>query len=77
MVSVHFTAKGSGSGVPLELEFCQLITVIDARIYRVDQYLSRESAEQDWRPERVTGPLARPRAASRGAPPWPSATASG
>jgi ketosteroid isomerase-like protein len=55
MVSVQFTARGSGSGVPLELEFCQLLTVIDAKIYRVDQYLSRDSAEQDCVPSEPPG----------------------
>jgi hypothetical protein len=55
MVSVHFTARGSGSGVPLELEFCQVLTVIDAKIYRVDQYLSRENAEQDCVPSESPG----------------------
>jgi ketosteroid isomerase-like protein len=46
IVPIRFRARGSGSGVPMELEFCQVLTLAGERIYRVDQYLSRGSAEE-------------------------------
>jgi hypothetical protein len=38
------TATGRSSGVPLELEFWQLGTVVDGRIDTVDQYTDRDEA---------------------------------
>jgi ketosteroid isomerase-like protein len=46
LVPIHFRAKGAGSGFPMELDFCQVITVREGRIHHVDQYLSRESASK-------------------------------
>ena len=45
IVPIHFTGRGTGSGVPMELDFCQVLTLEGERIYRVDQYESRDSAE--------------------------------
>jgi ketosteroid isomerase-like protein len=44
LVPVHFEAKGVGSGFPMQLDYCQVITVRDGRIHQVDQYLSRGAA---------------------------------
>jgi ketosteroid isomerase-like protein len=44
LVSVHFHARGSGSGFPMELDYWQVITMRDARIHRVDNYLTRARA---------------------------------
>jgi ketosteroid isomerase-like protein len=44
VVSVHFRARGAGSGFPMELDYWQVIEMRDDRIYRVDNYLSRRRA---------------------------------
>ena len=46
LASVHFHARGTGSGVPMDFDFWQVITVRDARIHRVDNYLTRARARQ-------------------------------
>ena len=46
LVSVHFHARGTGSGLPLELDFWQVITMRNGKIHRVDNYLSRTRARQ-------------------------------
>ena len=46
LVSVHFHARGTGSGFPMELDFWQVITMRDGRIHRVDNYLTRARARQ-------------------------------
>jgi ketosteroid isomerase-like protein len=46
IVPIHFRARGSGSGVPMELEFCQVLTLAGEKIKRVEQYQSRDSAEE-------------------------------
>jgi ketosteroid isomerase-like protein len=46
LVSVHFRARGTGSGFPLELDYWQVITMRGQRIHRVDNYLTRARAQQ-------------------------------
>ena len=46
LVSVHFHARGAGSGFPMELDYWQLIDMRGDRIYRVDNYLSRPHARR-------------------------------
>jgi hypothetical protein len=42
LIRARMTATGRSSGVPLELEFLQLGTVVDRRIDTVDQYTDRD-----------------------------------
>jgi ketosteroid isomerase-like protein len=44
LVSVHFRARGVGSGFPMELDYWQVIDMKDGKVYRVDNYLSRPRA---------------------------------
>ena len=44
LVTLHFHARGAGSGFPMELDYWQVIDVRDGKVYRVDNYLSRERA---------------------------------
>lgn len=46
LVSVHFRARGAGSGFPMELDYWQVIAMRDGLVYRVDNYLSRPHARQ-------------------------------
>ena len=46
LVSVHFHARGTGSGFPMELDYWQVIRMRDSKVFRVDNYLSRERARQ-------------------------------
>jgi ketosteroid isomerase-like protein len=46
LVSVHFHARGTGSGFPMELDYWQVITLREAKIHRVDNYLTRARARQ-------------------------------
>jgi len=41
LVSVHFRARGAGSGFPMDLYYWQVIDMREGRVYRVDNYLSR------------------------------------
>ena len=44
LVSLHFHARGAGSGFPMELDYWQVIDMREDKVYRVDNYLSRERA---------------------------------
>jgi ketosteroid isomerase-like protein len=46
LVSVHFHARGTGSGFPMELDYWQVIAMRDRKIRRVDNYLTRARAVQ-------------------------------
>jgi ketosteroid isomerase-like protein len=46
LASVHFHARGTGSGVPMDFDFWQVIRVRDGRIHRVDNYLTRARARR-------------------------------
>ena len=46
LVSVHFHARGTGSGVPMDFDFWQVIAMRGARIHRVDNYLTRARARR-------------------------------
>jgi ketosteroid isomerase-like protein len=46
LVSVHFHARGTGSGFPMELDYWQVIAMRDRKIHRVDNYLTRARAVQ-------------------------------
>jgi ketosteroid isomerase-like protein len=46
LVSVHFHARGAGSGFPMELDYWQAIEMREGRVYRVDNYLSRGRARR-------------------------------
>jgi ketosteroid isomerase-like protein len=46
LVSVHFRARGTGSGFPMELDFWQVIAMREGRIFRADNYLSQAHARQ-------------------------------
>jgi ketosteroid isomerase-like protein len=46
LVSVHFRARGAGSGFPMELNYWQVIAMRDDKIHRVDNYLSGPHARQ-------------------------------
>jgi ketosteroid isomerase-like protein len=46
LVSMHFRARGVGSGFPMELDYWQVIAMRDGRVHRVDNYLSRANARQ-------------------------------
>jgi ketosteroid isomerase-like protein len=46
LVSVHFRARGSGSGFPMELDFWQVITMRDSKVLLVENYLSRARARE-------------------------------
>lgn len=46
LVSMHFRARGAGSGFPMELDYWQVIAMRDGRVHRVDNYLSRVRARQ-------------------------------
>jgi ketosteroid isomerase-like protein len=46
LVSVHFHARGTGSGFPMELDFWQVIAMRDGLILRADNYLSRDHAQK-------------------------------
>ena len=46
LVTIHFHARGINSGLPMELDYCQVIALRDGRIHRVDQYSSPESARK-------------------------------
>jgi len=46
LVSLHFHARGAGSGFPMDLDYWQVIDMRDAKVYRVDNYLSRERARE-------------------------------
>ncbi|HEY7151519.1 MAG TPA: nuclear transport factor 2 family protein [Solirubrobacterales bacterium] len=45
LVSLHFRARGAGSGFPMELDYWQVIDMREGKVYRVDNYLSRERAQ--------------------------------
>jgi ketosteroid isomerase-like protein len=44
LVSVHFHARGAGSGFPMELDYWQVIAMREGKVHRVDNYLSRPRA---------------------------------
>ncbi len=44
LVSTHIVATGAGSGVPLEFDRYDLITMRDGRVYRDEIFLNREQA---------------------------------
>ena len=46
LVSVHFHARGTGSGVPMDFDFWQVIAMRGRKIHRVDNYLTRARARQ-------------------------------
>ena len=46
LVSVHFRARGVGSGFPMKLDYWQVITMRDGKVLRVDNYLSRPRARE-------------------------------
>lgn len=46
LVTVHFRARGAGSGFPMELDYWQVIDMREGKVYRVDNYLSRSSAAE-------------------------------
>jgi ketosteroid isomerase-like protein len=46
LVSVHFHARGTSSGFPIELDYWQVIAMRDSRVFRVDNYLSPNRARQ-------------------------------
>ncbi len=46
LVSLHFHARGAGSGFPMELDYWQVIDMRKGKVYRVDNYLSRGRARQ-------------------------------
>ena len=46
LVSIHFHARGTGSGFPMELDYWQVIAMQDSKVFRVDNYLSRNRARQ-------------------------------
>jgi ketosteroid isomerase-like protein len=46
LVSVHFHARGTGSGFPMELDYWQVIAMRDSKVFRVDNYLNRNRARQ-------------------------------
>ena len=46
LASVHFHARGTGSGVPMDFDFWQVIAMRDTKIHRVDNYLTRARARQ-------------------------------
>ena len=46
LVSVHFHARGTGSGFPMELDYWQVIAMRDSKVFRVDNYLNRNHARQ-------------------------------
>jgi ketosteroid isomerase-like protein len=44
LVSMHFHARGAGSGFPMELDYWQVIGMREGKVHRVDNYLSQPSA---------------------------------
>jgi ketosteroid isomerase-like protein len=46
LVSLHFHARGAGSGFPMDLDYWQVIDMREGMVYRVDNYLSRERARE-------------------------------
>ena len=44
LVSVHFHARGTTSGFPIELDYWQVIAMRDSKVLRVDNYLSLSRA---------------------------------
>jgi ketosteroid isomerase-like protein len=46
LVSMHFHARGVGSGFPMELDYWQVIVMQDGRVHRVDNYLDRAHARE-------------------------------
>jgi len=46
LVSLQFHARGAGSGIPMELDYWQVIDMREGMVYRVDNYLSRERARE-------------------------------
>jgi ketosteroid isomerase-like protein len=46
LVSLHFHARGAGSGFPMELDYWQVIDMREGKVYRVDNYLTRARARR-------------------------------
>jgi ketosteroid isomerase-like protein len=46
LVSLHFHARGVGSGFPMELDYWQVIDMLEGKVYRVDNYLSGGRARE-------------------------------
>ncbi len=44
LVSMHFHARGVGSGFPMELDYWQVIAMREGKVHRVDNYLSHPRA---------------------------------
>jgi ketosteroid isomerase-like protein len=44
LVSMHFHARGVGSGFPMELDYWQVIAMRRGKVHRVDNYLSQPRA---------------------------------
>jgi ketosteroid isomerase-like protein len=46
LVSMHFHARGTGSGFPMELDYWQVITMQEGKVLRVENYLDQPRARE-------------------------------